>query len=978
MPSVVHGRIHRNRSRAVSTRDVVLAARVLVMFMVLGSIPGAAVAQNALAVRDVQIQQEGQAVTDPVITGLIETKIGQPFSMRSVRETMAHLTSLNRFEDVQVFRVTATDGVRLRYVLLPLHPVDRVDFRGNLGIPQNELRRAVGERFGIGLSAGRVDAMVRTLHDLYQRRGYQDPSVTSRIEPTHNPDRATLVFQIDARMRASITDVRFEQIDAVAGQSTIVERPAIRTGQPYDGDAIDRELQKWTDGMRARGYYEAQARHFVSFVPGGAFVTVNLAQGPYVVVAFAGDPLPESERQRLVPVRAEGSADEDLLEDSRRDIEEYLRGRGYKDASVEYTRAEENGQLTITFTLRRGPHYAIDRIDLSGASAMTTPELRQALRLKEGEPFVGATLDSGIAAIQNAYRARGYAQAKVQPSTNPLPGDRSSDPERRLSIAVAIVEGPRTLVRSVTFEGNAVLSEADLGKLMKTAPGEPYSQVQLASDRDTVDLEYRNRGFQSVVVEPNVKVSESGTDADVRLSISEGPQLLVDRIIIVGNTRTKTQTIERELLLKPGQPLGYAARIESQQRLSTLGLFRRVTIEEIPHGGEPRRDVLVRVEEAPPITFGVGGGLEGGSLLVAGQGGAAEERFEVVPRASVEVGRRNLWGRNRSVNLFTRVALRPRNTSTSDDGTATTTNGFNEYRVFATYREPKVFNTRADVLVTGILDQAVRSSFNFITREVRAEAGLRLSSKYSLAGRYSFERTELFDETFGPEDEPLIDRLFPQVRLSKLSGSMIRDTRDDQVDPTKGTFVIVDGTLAMRAIGSQVGFVKTFLQGYAYHRLPTTRRMVLATGARLGAAHGFPQIKDGEVVQSLPASERFFAGGDTTVRGFSLDRLGNAQTITPTGFPTGGNGEIVLNAELRTALIRSFDGAVFLDAGNVFLNASDITLTDLRPAAGFGVRYRSPVGAIRVDLGFNLDRRELVPGQLERGSVLHISLGQAF
>ena len=129
----------------------------------------------------------------------------------------------------------------------------------------------------------------------------------------------------------------------------------------------------------------------------------------------------------------------------------------------------------------------------------------------------------------------------------------------------------------------------------------------------------------------------------------------------------------------------------------------------------------------------------------------------------------------------------------------------------------------------------------------------------------------------------------------------------------------------------------------------------------------------------LPASERFFAGGDTTVRGFSLDRLGDVGTITAAGFPTGGNGEVVLNAELRVSLVGTRAEAVgFIDAGNIFRRASDLDLTNLRPAAGVGGRYRSPVGPIRVDVGFNLNRKELVPGTLERGYVLHISLGQAF
>ena len=104
----------------------------------------------------------------------------------------------------------------------------------------------------------------------------------------------------------------------------------------------------------------------------------------------------------------------------------------------------------------------------------------------------------------------------------------------------------------------------------------------------------------------------------------------------------------------------------------------------------------------------------------------------------------------------------------------------------------------------------------------------------------------------------------------------------------------------------------------------------------------------------------------------------SARTISATGFPTGGNGEIVLNAELRVAALKGITAVGFLDAGNIFPHASDLRLTDLRPAAGFGLHYRSPVGPLRVELGFNLDPRELVPGHLERRTVLHVSLGQAF
>ena len=216
--------------------------------------------------------------------------------------------------------------------------------------------------------------------------------------------------------------------------------------------------------------------------------------------------------------------------------------------------------------------------------------------------------------------------------------------------------------------------------------------------------------------------------------------------------------------------------------------------------------------------------------------------------------------------------------------------------------------------------------------------------------------------------------------LSKFSGSLLRDTRSDVADPQGGSLIVATTDLAARAFGSEVGFVKTYLQAFSYHRVPLARRTVLALGARFGAAQGFRREIAGEplAVDDLPASERFFAGGDTTVRGFSLDRLGDEETISPSGFPTGGNGLVVFNAELRLGVLNAVDAVTFMDAGNVFKRASDLSLTDLRPAAGFGIHYRSPIGPLRVELGFNLDRKELVPGRLERGNVLHISLGRAF
>ena len=979
----------------------------------LGVIPASA--QPGQPIVDVRIEQEGRPLDDRLISGLIETTPGEPLSMRDVRETVTHLMSLNRFDNVEAASEPVPGGVRVRWLLFPLHPVDRVEFRGQLGLDEGDLRRLLTERYSAAPPAGRAEEVAEALRAFYRQRGYAQARVTPRIEESHDPDRATMALEIVSGPRAIIGAVNVDEVDG-ASRAVLGNIP-LRAGAPYDEENVTEALDRYAATLRGRGYYEARAVHSVRFEAGGtASVNVNVERGPLVMIAFAGDPLPDADRERLVPVQVEGSVDEDLLEDANFAIEEYLRARGYRNATSSYVRTPGEAELTITFTVKRGRRYLVDDVQVVGNAAVPAAELLPLLRLKPGEPFVQGVLDGSLGAIRDTYRTRGYTRAIAQGSMTELPGaggdaagdaaadnaDADADGDVRVQVRVTVAEGTRTLVGSIAFAGNMALTDAQLRPLMTTAPGRPYSALELTADRDRIDLDYRNRGYESIVVEPNVTLAENDTRADLRISISEGPQILVDHVIIVGNQRTSLETIERELTMKAGQPLGYSQIPESQQRLAALGLFRRIRIDPLPHGSEPRRDVLVQVEEAPPTTIGYGGGIEGGTRLrPTGEGGTAEERFEFAPRGFFEVGRRNLWGKNRSVNLFTRVSLRSRDIVLSRDGirfprpAEGSGYGFNEYRVYATYREPRIFNGPADVLVTGILDQAIRSSFNFITREVRAEAGVRLPRRYSAAARYSYEHTRLFDERFTDEEKPLIDRLFPQVRISKVSTSLIRDTRNDVLDPDGGTFTIVDNELAARVMGSEVGFVRTFVQGFTFYRVPSPRRTILALGARLGAAHGFrravPRLAPGgepvrggdgqpivDIVQDLPASERFFAGGDTTGRGFSLDRLGTSATISPTGFPTGGNGLVVLNAEMRVAMFGDFGGVGFIDAGNVFQWATDIDLRELRSAAGIGLRYRSPVGPIRIDLGFKLDRRELSPGRLERRSVLHISLGQAF
>jgi outer membrane protein insertion porin family len=937
---------------------------------------------------EILLDQEGRVVNDPAVLRLIETRVGDRLSVRSARDTVAHLMALGRYEDVQVYSEPASGGVRVKYVLLPRHPIDRIEFVGPTELAEDDLRRLVTERFGNSPSASRINEVAEALRLEYRRRGYPAARLTPRVDVFHDPDRATLVIEVDPGPRARILEVRRTQVDATE-RSTITDLPDIKEGETYDEIEIGRRLQAWESRMRGRGYYEARANQNASISEDGSvFLFLNLELGPLVRLVFEGDPLPADEVDRLVPVRTEASADEDLLEDSQSAIESYLHARGYRDAMASYTREERAGELVVTFRVARGPRYLVRSVAVTGNLVLPTQQLLSSIRLKEGEAFVRSTLAMGVGAIENTYRVSGFTRPQVKATENVVaPGD-PRDPDRLVNVTVTIVEGPRTEVRSVTFQGNTAITDADLRKRISTAPGRVYSIADVLSDRDAIVQAYRDRGFESVVVTPRPTFDENDTRGDVRFTIVEGPQIIVDHIIIAGNRRISTETIEREIVLRPGEPYGEAARVQSRANLNRLELFRRIQIEALAHSGETRRDVLVQVEESPSTTVDLSGGVEGGYFVrPTGEGGIAEDRFEATPRGSIQVTRRNLWGKNRTITLFTRVSLRTRDTQPAETSPSSvqpiqSSYGFHEYRALTSYREPRLFRSSAEILLTGIVEQAFRPSFNFARKVVQAQLGNRLSDLYTVTGAYSFQRTRLFDIRASEDEEPwLIDRLFPQVRLSKFSGTVFRDSRDpnEALDPSHGTQVIATADLAARAIGSEVGFVKTYLQGFLYRQLPLRRRIVVALGARVGLAHGFDREINGVTVNGLPANERFFAGGDTSVRGFALDRLGNERTISTTGFPTGGNSVVVLNGELRANLFGGFQGIGFVDAGNVFPLASDLDLTDLRPAAGIGLAFRSQrIGLARVDLGFNLNPQEFVPGAPERRWVVHFLLGQPF
>jgi outer membrane protein assembly factor BamA len=951
----------------------------------------------------VTVQIEDRAETSEQLRALIDVTPGQPLTLDDIRSTVTHFMSLGRFEDVRVLATEAPAGVEITFRLVPVHPIEAVEFTGETGLPPVELERLLRQRYG-GLPVHErpadVEAVVR---DILADEGFLNAVVTAETVPTHQPERATLLLLTQAGPRATIRNVTVTGTSPLsAGEAA--KRVGVGPGLPYRQRAIQTALAKLRDDLRAQDYYAAVATHTFRAVENSSDIDLTLFvdAGPRIHIGVQPPgAAPLSDVERLI--KLEGSVDQDILDDTDQALLTKLRREGYWRAKVSHSVNDQDGLRQITFTVDRGLRYRVAAIDWPESILLPRQTVDRLMNVGEGEPFDQNQVEIGLRRVLEEYNRLGFYRAEFKPAYEET-STRTAG-EAGVIIRPNLVEGPKGVVKDVriVYAADPRVPETDARAVLHSKPGQPFVSSAIGSDADALADLYANRGFRTANIQPKVDFSEDGRDVVLSYSITEGPQVLVGEITVIGNEHIRLAAIMEEITLKSGMPLSMAKVEESANNLRRMGVFSRVRIQEEPRlAGETVANLVVVVEEAPATTIGGGGGLEVRSLPRETASGTFEDYLDLSPRAFFEIGRRNLGGRNRSINFFSRVTINAPGDQPPDQQRNLE---LGEYRVTGTYRERRAFRSDTELLGGITLEQARRATFDFRRQALNGDALRRLSPTLTAFGRYSLEFTDLFNEKIDPDDQPLIDRNFPQVRLSILGTGILRDRRDNPITPTRGTLLGADVEFALEAIGSEVGYAKLFMQASRFRALTANQRHVLALRAELGMAHGFErQVEvigddgdpllgpDGQPIlepsTDLPASQRFYSGGSTSVRGFQLDRLGVPEILTPDGLSKGGSGLVVLNSEVRTRVWNDDNRRVpfvdtlgvvgFLDAGNVFRNAGDIRLQDLRAAAGFGVRLGSSLGPIRLDFGWKLKPRITGLNQREKGWEYHLSIGEAF
>lgn len=955
----------------------------------------------------------------------IAVKGGEPLDRDAVAASIRTLYNTGDYANIAAIETPQSSGVRLDFVVRENIFINQVIIQG-LKPPPSEATAAGAMQLALGQTyrPGDVQDAINRLKDTLQEEGLYQAKITVEKQAHPETRQLDIVVRVEPGARVRLSKVNLQN-NTEYSDSALLKLFKLRPGSQLTvarGQSASERIRKFLEknghlsdrvALRRGEYHAAD-----NTVP----LTLDVIAGPLVRVAIAGAKFSRSDLRRLIPIYQEASVDPDLLEEGKRNLTERLEREGYFDAKVDYAVKESAAtgtkselkveQETITYKVDRGTRYKSLRIEISGNHYFSKQLLMSRLSIAANSLFVKPRfserlLDADVLSMKNLYMANGFLSATVAGTTTTEEKKKAGE----LLVHFKIDEGKQTLVARLELEGMKALPEKDIRGVLGSLPGQPYSEISIANDRDNILALYYDKGFPNATfswsavpdtsgdegAEAAKEKSHNGGETDAGenngtveravpmkliYKIQEGSQVIVRRVFISGYKHTRRGVIQRQVTLKPGEPLRESDVIESQQKLYNLGVFNRVSIDpQNPNGSDPDKDVVVLVEEAKRYTIAYGGGFEAQRLASTTNPTGGE--FEASPRGILQISKDNLTGRADTLSLNLRASTI-------------------QYRALLAYNAPQTLNQKnLSLQATAYVERSQDiNTFSEVRYEGNLQVTDRLTPRSSLLIRYAFRKVTLSNLNIPQEEIPLF---YQPTLVSEFSASWFRDTRDNPADAVKGSFNTADFSVASTAFGSSASFMRAFVQNSTYHRI--SRNWSFARSIRVGALEpfaatqslSFPAQTGTPSPQLIPLPERLFAGGGTSLRGFALNQAGPRDALT--GFPVGGQAMLILNQELRFPLDlpvigSKIGGALFYDGGNVYSRLDRITLRWSSPqpvfkaaypglppgrfnpttcelncsnelsyfsnTIGFGLRYATPVGPIRIDMGYGLNRPEFV------------------
>ena len=661
-----------------------------------------------------------------------------------------------------------------------------------------------------------------------------------------------------------------------------------------------------------------------------------ITRGPATRLSVRGATLPDAVRDRILERWASALFDAFLERDARTIVREHLYREGYLQATVATAVALDASREAKTLTIDVTPGSVVPwRIEITGNSTLATAQL---LAVANANEAISAWLDpEGVERrLEQHYRSEGFLAADVSVGPAAIADGTSV-------VTIHVVEGAPYSIGEIGLSGLPGGREQEARDALALSTGERYRPTGVAEGIARLEARLRRAAYREAAADVDTQVDAGAARVDIAVRVAPGPRSILRDVVVQGGDAAKPP-LARAIVLAANEPLDQAAIGETRRRLYDLDVYRSVDIDVQPlesgappssPGPQVEQPVVARITlgERPRYRFRYGLALNDNVV-------GPDERDRRLGFAA-DLENRNIFGRGASAGLSLRLRR--------DQQLGRVTLGAS--RLFGFPIRSTVFIERERERLNPEGAFPITSDITSLTAEqaYRVRRAVELRYGYGVERNHTFIRSEATD----PFDLT--------VRIARFTTSALVDRRDDAFNPGRGWFAASALELSTPGLGSDLRFLKDFAQ-YS-HFVPVGRAIVLASAARLGVARTF----DDEV---LIPSERFFAGGANTVRGYREDDLGARSVF---GDAEGGSALLVLNGELRFPVYRWLKGVGFVDMGNVYPRFSDISLTDLQIGIGGGARFDTPFGLIRFDVGVPANRRSFDPRWR-----IHVGLGHAF
>ena len=943
---------------------------------------------EGLTIQDVRFpqvrDQEQQRLRD-----VVPAKAGEPLDRERVRQSVQALYATGRFSDISVeAERTANGQVELSFDTVPNYFIGDVTVEGTPNRPnQNQVVNASKLQLGELYSSAKLDRALGNIRQIMQENGYYRATVSAQEQRHPDTQQIDILIQIAAGAQAQIGRVTVRG-NAGYSDGQIQDIAHMEPGDPVTvqrvSNALDRLRKKYEKQNRLLSQVSIASRVYRPEVNAVDF-TFDIQPGPKVDIATEGSKISPRVLKRNIPVYEENALDDDLLNEGRRNLLNYMQSRGYFDATVGLKKHSEppDTGVRVIYVIDEGPRHKLVRIDIAGNKYFPEDLLRSLLQVQPAGRFLShgrysqGLLNTDMRGLENLYRNNGFQQVKITSETL----DNYRGQQNQLVVKLTVNEGPQTVVGALHIVGNTNIREEQFPAL-NTAVGQPFSESNIASDRDILLNHYFNRGFPNASFEASAKPSpDDANRMDVTFTLHEGDQVFVDQVLLSGLDHTRPFIAQRELQVKSGDPLSQLGMLRTQQGLYNLGIFSQVdTAVQNPDGTEREKNVLVDVQEAKRYTFQYGLGLEFQTGQPAVGTNQPQGQTGVSPRVSFEVTRLNFHGLNHTITFKAHV-------------------GRLQQRGLISYDAPDLLNSRNwrgsitafydnTLDVTTFTSQRLEGSVQAAETLTRAGNGTPVST---LLYHLTYRRVRASNIEISSDQIPLLSQ---PTRVGIPGFTYIRDKRDNPLESTRGNYTTVDGGVANSYFGSEADFSRALIQNSTYHSFgknrPAGKKFVFARSTRIGVETPFSNtvvIAPGQTLPLnttlIPLPERFFSGGGNSHRGFGLNQAGPRDPTS--GFPLGGSALFLNNLELRMPpptlpfFQDNLSFAIFHDAGNVFNTGHDMLHNLLRwqqknpqfceqaktatecdysyisHAIGVGVRYKTPIGPVRFDFGYNLN-----------------------